>query len=221
MISRIRGQLEDVRDEQATVSVNGIFYEVLVPPGVSRRLKSVLEGTGPKEVTLHTFHYIESSGPVGNQLPRLIGFLDANDRDFFRVYIQAMGPRKALRSLAVPVRDIAVAIERGDKEALSSLPQIGPRIADQIIANLRGKVTKWALLRGGEPLAPKAAELVKDIRKEAREILLQLQYSAAEADELVAKVLSRRSSIKSSEELIKEIFKQQAVRGPKENPEST
>src|SRR4051794_25440863 len=55
-------------------------------------------------------------GAGGNIEPRLVGFLRADDRAFFNLFItvKGIGPKKALRALVLPTGDIAQAIESRD-----------------------------------------------------------------------------------------------------------
>ena len=63
-----------------------------------------------------------------------------------------MGVKKALRSLIIPIKDIAAAIENRDSSQLCRLPGVGGRLADKIIAQLHGKTAKFALSREDEAL---------------------------------------------------------------------
>ena len=89
--------------------------------------------------------------------PRLLGFLHDEDRAFFRQFltVKGVGVRKALRALAAPVAKIASDIESGDATALAQLPGIGKRMAQQIVAELRGKVGVHAFAAADVPAAAK------------------------------------------------------------------
>src|SRR5207302_2413101 len=78
----------------------------------------------------------------GNLEPRMIGFLRVEQRKFFELFttVSGIGTRKALRALTVPTGQIAHAIETGNTRFLIALPQIGKRLAEQIVATLAGKV---------------------------------------------------------------------------------
>jgi Holliday junction DNA helicase RuvA len=121
----------------------------------------------------------------GNLYPRLLGFLNVTDRSFFLefVKVKGMGMRKALRAMAKPPAWIADVIERGDVKLLATLPEVGKRTADQLVASLKGKLQRFAVLQtlpAGTPLT--------QAQREALEILLQLGERRAEAAELVARV---------------------------------
>ena len=103
---------------------------------------------------------------------------------------------------------IAAAIETEDISTLQQLPGIGNRAAQKIIATLRGKVSATALLRDG--LIQEKDDNTKqiNIRNEAIEALLTLGYRNNEAKNQVDEVINKSSeAIESTEEIIKEVFK--------------
>ena len=48
----------------------------------------------------------------------------------------------------------------------------------------------------------------EDIKNEALEILLQLQYKKSEAENMIHKALKRTPEVKSSEELLNEVYRE-------------
>jgi len=100
-------------------------------------------------VTLHTIHYIDGNPQKGGRMtPRLVGFDTAIERQFFEVFcsVPGLGVKKALRALVRPVRDIAHSIEQQDIKALTTMPGVGAAMAEKIVAQLRRKMAKFALL---------------------------------------------------------------------------
>jgi len=216
MITMLRGRLERIRGEAAILEVNGVFYEVLLPSGLAQRLSRRPDLDQRPEVTLHTLYYIENAGGVGNMRPRLLGFTEEMDREFFELLtsVGKLGTRTALRALTMPISEIAAAIEAGDARTLARLPRIGRRMADKIIAELRGKVWKFTLLPSGEPLTapPRAAAEEEPFVQEAREILLQVGYRPTEAAAAIEKTLKAHPDIKTSQQLVQEIFRARAAK---------
>ena len=206
MISRLTGMLVEIAEGHILLQVDGITYELLVPLTLSEHLK--LTGSIENELTFHTFYYIEGGVGMGNLTPRLVGFMNDIDREFFRkiISVQGLGVRKALKALNIPTREIARAIESGDIKTLTKLPEIGKRIASKIVADLRGKMAKYALIR----TVPSDGEqflTLPDFHEEALEVLGQLQYREAEAEELIRKAIMRNEKIDNVEDLIQEIFR--------------
>jgi Holliday junction DNA helicase RuvA len=114
--------------------------------------------------------------------------------------------KKALRALVRPIRDIATAIQNQDKETLSTLPGVGEATAERIIAKLRRKVTKFALMvdRAGAPIATDAEPTAV---QDAMAALLSVGHSEAESRHLLDKALGSGKKLKSVADILEEIFR--------------
>lgn len=204
MISYVRGSLSVISDSEVVLWSNGIGYEVMVPATV---MKSLLKKTDDerKDVTLVTFHYLENN--QSRIVPRLIGFNNEIERQFFEMFITVadLGPKTAVRALSTSFHSIAEAIEEGSYKSLMALPGIGEKKAKQIVATLQGKAGKFALLQDEEPV--REAAVAEDIQAEAVEVLLQLGYRRTDAQKMVSQALEMaQPKPKSSEELIQQIY---------------
>ncbi len=211
MISRIQGKLSMISDVFALVENAGVSYEILLPSALAERLKD--SGQVGQEIAFETIHYIEAGDRKSNHYPRLVGFVDPVEREFFSLFTQVpgLGVKKALKSLVIPIRDIATAIETKDAARLNRLPGVGARLAEKIIAELHGKTAKFALSRTDEPLArrDKPVALFAD---EAIEVLTQLQYKRHEAEQMIENALRDDPTIHTAENLINAIFRKQHER---------
>ncbi len=210
MISAITGKLARVHEDRVTIEVGGLSYDVLVSPVTARALAARRD----QEVRLETIFYIQGApGGVGNTVPVLVGFTSEVDRGFFEHFITVggIGPRAALKALAIPAPRIARAIESEDIVTLSSLPGIGKQKAAKIVAELKGKVTRFALSVGGEAgekaEAPAAVEPADEVVAEALEVLLQLGYRRQEAEDMIRQVMAGRADIRGAEAIIQEIYR--------------
>ncbi len=188
------------------VRVNSISYEVLVPSGIAARLRHSSERHNP--LTLYTIDYIDGGVGGGHLEPRLVGFLDPLDREFFEVFttVPGVGFMKALKCLVRPLNEIALAIERGDVAFLKELPFIGQKMAERIVTDLRGKMAKFALARAEEPLSVEPTASDSELRAEAVQVLEQLEYSHAEAERTAADIFARHKNLKSIEEFLQKVF---------------
>ncbi|HET6453873.1 MAG TPA: Holliday junction branch migration protein RuvA [Armatimonadota bacterium] len=208
MISYIRGSLTINSESLVTLWSNGIGYEVMVPATV---MKALLKKTDDErgDVTLVIFHYIENN--QSRMVPRLIGFTNEVEREFFELFITVadMGPKSAVRALSASFHSIAGAIESGNFKQLVTLPGIGEKKAKQIIATLQGKAGKFALLQDEEIASQPLAK--EDIQTDAIEVLLQLGYRRSEAQDMVKRAMESCSA-KTSEELIQAIYEQKLLK---------
>ena len=144
MIKRVSGVLERVEPTAVEVAMGPAVHEVLVPELVRRGLQAKVGQT----VTLHTLEFLEGNPTRGNLVPRLVGFLTEVEREFFELIceVDGVGVRKALRAIVRPVGEIATAIEEQDAAALAGLPGIGAATAERMVAKLRRRMPKFALL---------------------------------------------------------------------------
>ena len=144
LITKITGQLIALEENVLTLRVGAFEYEVLIPEFTRRQLQSQIG----QEISLHTIEYLEGNPMQGRMTPRLIGFLSEIEREFFDLFcsVDGVGVKKALRAMVRPVKEVATAIEEQDATLLSALPGIGPAMSERIIAKLRRKVPKFALM---------------------------------------------------------------------------
>jgi Holliday junction DNA helicase RuvA len=201
MIAKIEGKLIKLDTDCCLVQVGAVGYEVMLPS----YCVSALSGQIGSDVTLCTMEYYEGTPGGGNMIPRMVGFLSTGERDFFTKYIsvKGMGIKKGLRSLSMPIETIAAAIENADDKTLMSLPAVGRRMAQQIVAELKGKLQSFAA--GAEP-AQQAAGF-KPFQIEALEILIAWGEKRAEVMELVELACRKHPDVKSAEELVPLVYR--------------
>ena len=204
MISQITGKLKQISPNSALVDVNGVCYEVLLPGIIMRKIGTSVELEN--EITLITYHYLYSD--PSRSFPVLIGFLNSIEKEFFEKFItvSGVGPKAACRALELPFSTIADAIDRGDMSVLKSLPGIGEQRAREIIAKLQGKIGKYGLIQDKTTVETEAVE--EDVKKEALQVLIQLQYNSSEAKAMIEKAVKRNPDISSCEELLNEVYRQ-------------
>lgn len=204
MITKITGTIVSLAAEYLTLSAGPFEYEVLIPEFTRRQLQS-LEG---EQTSLHTIEYLEGNPMQGRLTPRLVGFLNPVEREFFEMFCQVdgVGVKKALRAMVRPVQDVATMIEEQDVKGLATLPGIGPAMGERIVAKLRRKVPKFALLVSRD--APRAADVEHDLVSEVFEILRTLGHSESDARRLMDDALSRNKKYKDVETLLHAVYEQ-------------
>jgi Holliday junction DNA helicase RuvA len=211
MITRITGLLNRVLDEEVRLQVGPFEYQVLVPEFVRRQV----QGRVGQELTLHTTEYLDGNPMQGKVVPRLIGFLAEAELEFFELFctVDKVGVRKAMKALGRPIRDMADAIQRQDAKWLTTLPGVGTATAEQIVATLRRKVTKFALMapaREGPEAPPSATVVDGNLLEAAYQALLSVGHSPLEARERLDQVLAGGRTFQSVEDILLAIYKQRA-----------
>lgn len=205
MISRMTGNLIELRAESQTIvlEVGQIGYDIMVPAYAISDLSGQMNHT----ITLYCLEYYEGTGGGNSFVPLLIGFPQPADKAFFQKFIsvKGIGIRKALRALAQPLADIAYSIEEGNTRMLQSLPEIGKRTAEQVVAELKGKMADFALAGSGR--AHKATKPLTSIEKEALEILLQLGERRHEAEDLIERATRSFEDIHTTDALIQAVYR--------------
>jgi Holliday junction DNA helicase RuvA len=201
MIARIKGKIVELSEDSALIEVGNIAYEVMLPGYCVGKLA----GSIGREVTLFTMEYYEGTPGGGNLVPRMVGFLSAGERRFFEriTSVKGIGIKKGLRSLAMPIENIAGAIENEDAKLLMTMPGVGKRMAQQIIAELKGKVTSFA----GAATSISADEKLTPFAVEALEILIAWGERRQEASELIAEACNRHPDVKTAEELVPLVYR--------------
>jgi holliday junction DNA helicase RuvA len=214
MLTKVRGIVEAVAEESVTLRVDPFELEVLIPEHTRR----AIQARRGELLELHTIFYIEGGAMVGRMIPRLIGFLSPIDREFFDIFcsVDGVGVRKALRAMVRPVRELARMIQDQDVKLLATFPGIGEATAERIVAKLRRKVGKYALIVGAEAApagaaaeangAPENAE--PDVIRDTYAALLSVGHTESQARQAIDRVLSGKKKFKSVADMIEAIYQQ-------------
>jgi Holliday junction DNA helicase RuvA len=199
VITRLRGKLVAVDEGKVMVAVEAITYELLIPAADVERLLDRIS----QQIELHTMHYFEGQSQGSSFIPRLIGFSSDRDRDFFQLFttVKGIGNRKALRALIRPFGEIASAIANKDATALVSLPEIGKRSAETIIAELSGKIDLFI----GDVI-PRIEIKMPSFGEDAIAMLIQLGESPRDARKLVQLAIDRDVTIETADQLVQTSF---------------
>lgn len=209
MITRITGQLVSLHDNDATLAVGALEYQVLVPDFVRRQLQSRLQ----QSVSLRTIEYIEGNPQKGGRMvPRLVGFMHEAEREFFDLICQVdgVGAKKALAAMVRPVREVAEAIEEQDVKLLSALPGIGPAMAERIIAKLRRKMARFALLIEAD--VPDEDATARSVLNDAYDALMSLGHSGPDAKAKIEQVCDGKRKFKNVDDLLREVYQSNRAR---------
>ena len=200
MIVRLTGTLLEVAEDSVVIERGGVAREVLVPAFAIGEL-AACRG---RVVTLHTMEFLEGNQASGNLVPRFLGFMHTEDRQFFTRFInvKGIGPRKALKALREPVRRVATWIESADAKALTGLPGIGARAAELIVASLKGKMGDLAVGGVTETDGGSSAELSR-AQRDALEVLVAWGDARTDAQQWLQRAAQIQPDVASADEWVR------------------
>jgi Holliday junction DNA helicase RuvA len=209
MISSITGELRRVDEDRIHLRAGPMLYELLVPAADLTELQASLG----EELTLQTIFYLGGDPSRGGIEPTLIGFLRPEDRKFFNLFttVKGIGPKRALRALSASVGEIASAIESKDTRFLIGLPEIGKRTAEQIVAELAGKLADFAVAGvAGSRAHPHSHRL--PVEEDAIAGLMALGERRSDAENLLDRAKQTTPELKSADQLLREMLRLRSVR---------
>jgi Holliday junction DNA helicase RuvA len=208
MIASLRGRLRRRLEGRVILESAGVGYEVVLPPVVAQGLDGLAAGDGADAAELELVIYYHATRDQPR--PVLIGFMRDLEREFFErlITVKDVGPLVAARALVAPITDIADAIVRKDERFLRRLPGIGPQKCRNIVAQLEGKVAKYALLPREETPKPAPREEGDEVGALVRDVLVrQMGLRPGEADQAIRDALARNPDIDAPEALFEEIYR--------------
>jgi Holliday junction DNA helicase RuvA len=197
MIDRLRGELAERAPGHVVVDCHGVGYLV----HVSALTLEALPARG--EARLYIHYAVSVDVRSGQSEHRLYGFHDNEERHLFRNLIGVQGVSSTIGMAilgALRVEELRVAILNGDVGALKRVKGIGPKLAERIVTELRGKLA-------GEPM--EQVMLVaggggNTLRAEALSALVSLGLDRAKAERSLQAVLQEHGATPPAlEELIR------------------
>lgn len=206
MITKMTGIINRVLDDEVRFQVGPFEYQVLIPEFVRRQVQT----RNGEEITFHIVEYLEANQMSSRMVPRKIGFLAETELEFFDLFctVDKIGVKKALKALGRPIKEIAEAIQRKDAKWLTTLPGIGKQSADQIIATLNAKVTRYALLPSASvDGAPAGGRVDAVLFEDAYAALMSVGLTPMEARTRIDQVISSGKECKTVEDVINLVFK--------------
>lgn len=129
MYAYISGNVRWITKESVVIDNQGIGYELLTP--MPNRFKV------NETAILYTYFYVRED------VQQLFGFESQEALSFFEtiITVKGVGPKTGLTIMGrVPFNRVVDAIELGDVTFLKSLPGIGPKMASQMVLDLKGKL---------------------------------------------------------------------------------
>jgi Holliday junction DNA helicase RuvA len=165
MIARLRGQPVASTPDGLLLDVGGVGYLLAATPSAVRLCD------GATEVVVETYLHVREDAL------QLYGFADRSERELFiqLLSVNGVGPKVALAIVSgSPAEELRRAIVREDAARFQAIPGIGKKTAERIVLELREKMAVSAV-------APSL-----DTHTVARDALVELGYSLADAERALA-----------------------------------
>jgi Holliday junction DNA helicase RuvA len=192
MISFLRGILTYSDENGAVIDVNGIGFDVIMPLLDINNLPPV-----GQNVTVYTYMYVQED------VMALYGFTNRDAIKYFKklIGVSGVGPKAAVALLSVlTVSELAAAIISSDAKAIGRAKGIGPKMAQRIVLELKGKVeTADAIVGGTEKSIYRPSA-----DSEAVNALIALGASPSEAQKTVMQISGENMT---TEDIIKEALR--------------
>ena len=172
MISRLRGKAVAWDADGLVLDVNGVGYRLFATPA------AVKKADGADEVVLETHLHVREDAM------QLFGFADQDERELFEqlLSVSGVGPKVALAIVSgYSPGELRRAIVREDDALFQSITGIGKKTAQRVVLELKEKIAPLAAVDAPH-LGAGDGHIV------ARDALVELGYSPAEAEQRLAAV---------------------------------
>jgi holliday junction DNA helicase RuvA len=172
VISRLRGKAVAWDAEGLVLDVNGVGYRLFATPA------AVKKADGADEVVIETHLHVREDAM------QLFGFADGDERELFEqlLSVSGVGPKVALAIVSgYTPGELRRAIVREDDALFQTIPGIGKKTAQRVVLELKEKIAPLAAVEAPH-LGAGDGHIV------ARDALVELGYSAAEAEQRLAAV---------------------------------
>lgn len=174
------GEITKITPKYIVIEVSGIGYMLIVANPYSFQVGEKLK--------VYTYQYVRE------QINDLYGFKDEAEKNLFikLISVNGIGPKSALSILASgKVDDIYKAIEARNDAYLRKFPGIGPKASQQIILDLKGKISFDEVL---------VVDTNNQKLNDVEEALISLGYAKKD----IGKALGKINSDKEVGDIIKE-----------------
>ncbi len=137
MIGYLRGEITELQPDYVVLDVQGVGYEIYCS---SQTIAQISETAG-KGLSLWIYTHVRED------IIQLFGFQYREEKNLFLslLKVNGVGPKSALGILSgAPYEKLVDYIESSNAKAISQLPRVGKKTAEQIILSLKGKLVRVA-----------------------------------------------------------------------------
>lgn len=167
MIGFLKGHVIEASVDAVMLNVGGVGYELTCSINTILELQEKIN----KETFLQVYTHVREDAL------QLFGFLSKSEKEMFTslLKVNGVGPKSAINILSgADFNTLISYIETEDVQALSKLPRVGKKTAEQIVLSLKGKL----VIESKSTAKPKNRELVS--------ALVNLGFRTQDVDKVVS-----------------------------------
>lgn len=183
MIGKLKGEIDEVREDHLILDVHGVGYEVHAP---KRTLDAARLAGGALVLHIETY--------MREDRIRLFGFESHGELEWFRILqtVQGVGAKVALSILdLLDGSSLTDAIARADTRHLSKAPGVGPKLANRLCQELKDRMPASGPDLVGRRPAVRPVTAAAGEEGDAISALIHLGLAEAEAVRAVAAARER------------------------------
>ncbi len=179
MIHSLTGKVIEKSLDEVVISCGGVGFLVAVPQTAQGAIAPIGE-----ETTLYTYLNVKEDALD------LYGFATREEQRAFKILttVSGVGPKAGLAILSALTPDrVALAVSSGDYKAFTAAQGVGPKLAQRIVLELKGKFTDTTLTGVTIEDVSTAAAATGNV-SQAISALVALGYTQSQAAMAVAKL---------------------------------
>lgn len=192
MFDYLKGQVDYKTTNYVAVDVNGVGYKVFIS---LRTYDTIAEG---ENIKIYIYNHIKE------EEFKLVGFLNKKERNLFEMLLSVKGIGVSL-ALAIMstfhIDEIKTLILREDYLTLKKVPKLGQKKSQQIILDLKNKISKLDVVSDNSVLS----ENYSNIEEELIMALEGLGYNKKDIEKLIDR--EEIKNYKNIQEAIKETLR--------------
>lgn len=185
MIARLIGSIAEVNPETALIDVNGVGYEVHCSLGTLAEMQAGLMEKKKINTTVWIYTHVREDALI------LFGFASLIEKEMFLALLKVngIGPKMAIHILSGgSVEQIQGMIEHEDVKALSKLPKVGKKTAEQMILTLKGKLVVVERSNASLAAGASVASQLSFGHREISSALINLGFRSQDVEKVISQM---------------------------------
>jgi Holliday junction DNA helicase RuvA len=178
MLGKLTGRIDEIFEDYLILDVSGVGYSVFASSTTLSHCRNITETSLLIETHVREDHI------------HLYGFLSLEEKTAFQQLqtVSGVGSKVALNILSqLTPSDIQTAIETKDKTAFTRVSGIGPKLAERLLLELKGKTFSLSYSNASSP----GVKLDNNIIEDASQALINLGINRNEALGIIKNIMQK------------------------------